>query len=262
MTKVLRSILLLGFFAALLAGCGGGGGGGDEQPPPETPAPGPGPTPLADVTLAQLAGTWFGSFDGGAGVQTIEITVDASGNITALKLGGNPTTITGTVTKAAARTFNFTLKDPTDPDLNSGSFLVEGTPNPPVHMVYIDRNTFVGALQKDATSLGGFAQADIEKAWSGETNKAAATNQDASSATCTSSTATTSSCTGTIGSVSRSISSLTLDDSSGGRWVGSYTDSASGSVRAYLSSDKAFAAVLACTNAAPPTCDYSAWRRP
>src|SRR5581483_656705 len=184
---------------------------------------------------------------------TIEITVDASGNITAIKLGGNPTTITGTVTKAAARTFNFTLKDPTNPDLNSGSFLVEGTPNPPIHMVYIDRNTFVGALQKDATSLGGFAQADIEKAWSGETNNAGATNQGASSATCTSTNATTSSCTGSVSGANRSISSLTLNDSSGGRWVGSYTDSASGSVRAYLSQDMTFAAVLACTNAAPST---------
>lgn len=270
MNKTSRSILLSAFFATALVACGGGGGGGDDSSAAPAPAPTPPPAP-ADVTLDKLAGTWFGTFDPDGTVQTMEITMDAAGNITVLKLEGATTDITGTVTKATtpARAFRFQLRTANNADLNSGILLTDPSGT---YLLFVDRFSSVGVIQKGATALPTYVQADIEKSWTGDRDTTTAgfstLDQASTTASCKTATATTSDCTITItGGPSRAGSSLASTDPRG-RWIGSYTDtgpSANGSIRAYLSADKAFAGVLACTNFAfdsfPSTCDFSTWKQ-
>jgi hypothetical protein len=259
------------FSAAALLGCGGGGGG-DDGGSSGGSGGGGGPGPVADVAVEQLTGTWFGTFDDKNTVQSMSMTVDA-GNITGVSLEGTATNLRGTITKAteAPRTFRFTLRDQAGATVSQGALLADPSA---AYLVFVDQFFDFGVIQKDATSLPTYAKADIERSWSGDTVTTSSGfttfGQRSSSAACTASSATTSQCDVTLsGGTARAASALTPDDPRG-RWIGSYTDTPAtgapqnGTVRAYLSPDKAFAGVWACTDFTtgfPGTCDFSAWRR-
>lgn len=282
MTSALRNIFVSGFFAAALAACGGGGGGGSSTPA-ETPTPTPPtttPPSPSDVTLSQLTGTWFGTFDPKGSMQAMEIAIDASANITDIKLEGTSTDLTGTITKAseAPRTFRFVLKNKnTPPDtVSEGMLLADPTGT---YLVFLNGYFDFGVVQKGATALPTYAKADVEKTWSGDTLTAtlnsdpqpgfATIAQKSSNGPCTSDTPTASKCTITVsGGVSRAVTSLTQDGPRG-RWGGNYADTPqsgspqNGTIKVYLSPDKAFAGVWACQNpdtGFPGTCDFSSWK--
>jgi hypothetical protein len=267
MTKAIKHFLFLVLAAVTLMGCGGGS---DEGP--VTSGGGGSPTPPADVTLGQLQGNWFGSFDDTSTVRSMRLIVDATGNITTVELEGVDTDLTGTITKASgvARTFRFALSNSFGDPISQGLLMADPAA---AYLVFLDKYSGFGVVQKGATALPTYAKADVERSWAGDT---ITTNSDfttiaqrTSSATCTSTNATTSQCNGTVsGGTTRAITSLTPDDPKG-RWIGNYADTvttgtpSNGIARAYLSPDKSFAAAWACSdtsNGLAGPCDFSSWK--
>ncbi len=282
MTSALRNIFVSGFFAAALAACGGGGGGGSstpaEAPTPTPPTTTPPPPPVSDVTLDQLAGTWFGMFDSTSDpMNAIEIDIDKNGNITDLKLDNATTNLTGTITKAATdegqRLFRFVLKEKADPSkpFNQGTLMVDPTGT---HLFYIDEFSQAAVLQAAAIAPSAtFAQADINGSWKGDSMKTTGVSrsnttppgngfgkftQGNPTATCQPAAASApsgpSSCTITVGSITRTAASLVLNSSAGDRWTGNYTETpdVAGSDKAinmYVSPDKKFAGGYTCATA-------------
>ncbi len=257
-------------FAAALAGCGSDDGGGEV-----TTAPTQEPPPPADVTLEQLAGTWFGTFDDKKSVRTFEFTVSA-GNMSNIKLAGADTRLTGTITKATEvpRAFRFAISSSGN-QIASGMMLVDLSA---AHMLYLDRHFDFAVVQKGATQHPAYAQTDIDANWAGETIATTGgfttlTRRGTSTANCTptspAATPPSSSCAITIGSTSRTASSVVKDHDLG-RFKGIFADQPPGGTpqnvawRAFLSPDKSFAAVWACndfTGGFPQTCDFSAWKK-
>lgn len=278
MTTALRNFILPGLLAALLAGCGGGGGGGDETPPP-TPSPNPSttPPPVPDVSLAQLQGSWFGTFDTSGTLMTMQIDIDANGNITDLKLNGSSTTLTGPITKAAAaegqRLFRFVLREPAKPTtpFNQGALLVDSTAT---HLFYVDEFFQTAVVQKAASApTATYAQADINGSWAGDSAKTAGVTaspggtgfgtftQASSTASCQAA-GPASSCTITVGSTTRNSPALTLNGASGGRWTGNYTETpdvpgADKAINVYISPDKTYAGAFTCATLSDiKTCNF------
>lgn len=269
------SLLLCLLFATLVA-CGGSGGGGDENPattPTDEPPPAGEPPP--DVTIEQLNGTWFGTFDDKTSVRTFEFTVDA-GNMSAIKLADQPqTALTGTITKATEipRAFRFTIN-------SNGSQIAQGmmTVEPSgAYMLYVDQHFDFAVLQKGGSAHPAYAQTDIDGAWAGDVVSTTAGfttfTQKNSSGQCAPTDPApappTSQCAITMDSTARTASSVRLDHALG-RFLGSFTDDPASSPpqnvawRAFLSPDKSFAAVWACTDFTggfPQTCDFSAWKK-
>jgi hypothetical protein len=263
MTRALRNIFLLGCLAALTACGGGGGGGGDDGTP--NPGTNPGTNPVPDVSLAQLKGSWFGSFDTSGTIMAIQIDIDPSGNITDLKLNGTSTNLSGPITKGAAdepRLFRFALKEASDPSkpFNQGMLVVDAAA---AHMLYVDE-FFQTAVVQLATSApaASYAQADVNGAWTGDSVKTAAVSPSpagtgfgkftpsGATSNCQAA-APASSCTITVGSTTRTASTLTLNSNSGGRWTGTYTETpdVAGSDKAinvYVSPDKKYAGGFTC----------------
>lgn len=283
----IRSLLffLFALMFAALVGCGGSGGGGEasqpaaptQEPPPGEEAPPPAPPPPADVTVDQLSGTWFGSFDDNKQVRTFQFTVDA-GNMSAITIGGTPQPrLSGAITKATEvpRAFRFVINEDGN-QLVTGMMVVDPSGT---YMLYVHDNSQVGVLQKGATALPTFAQTDIDGTWTGDTVStptgfSTLTRQD-SNATCAptqpAATPPTSQCTITLGATTRTASNVQLDDPAMGRFIGTFTDDPPGSnppvnvaIRPFLSADKSFAGVWACTDflgGFPQTCDFSAWKK-
>lgn len=269
--RILSHFLLVLFLAGL-AGCGsddddslaapGGNTGGSSGP--------------ADVGIDQLAGTWFGSFDDTNSVRNFEFTIDADA-IADIKLNGTDTRLTGTLTKASEipRAFRFVLTS-NGAEISRGIMLADPSAT---YVAYLDRFFEFGVLQKGATALPAYAQADIDGAWVGDTVKATTdfttlTSESASAdcaATTPATTSPSSQCTMTIGPTNRAATNVVLDDAAG-RWLGTFADTpppatapANVAIRAFLSADKNFSGWWACHNFAggfPETCDFSAWARP
>ncbi len=231
-----------------LAACGGGGGGGGGGAPP---AGGP------DVSLDDLAGTWFGTLEDSARtLHTLSLTF-GSPTITAITIDGVNQGLTGTVTKEGAQVFSFVLSDGT-----KGGFLVDENA---AHAVLLDDMLEFGVVEKGATSLPTYVSNDSDGSWSGldvETDDFVTFGQFTTTLTCSSLTCTFTRNNGVTGNVS-----LTTDfNSAFGRWIGSFTNSVgnSGEVRAFMSADKTFAGVWACDDfgLVPADCDFLALNRP
>lgn len=286
MIIMLRNTLVLMSFAITLAGCGGGGGGGDEAPasapppPPSTPPPSnTPPATISDVTIDKLAGSWFGTFDRKGSVVSIKFTVSANGGaITLDEVDGQASDLAGTVTKDGLTSFRFTLSNPGNTVQNQGVLI---TDQAAAYMLFIsdapsDREFAV--LQKNgAAPLQSHTQTDVNGAWNGHTSAVGASltnlQPKGSAADCApaaaSAPAGASACKATLSDRSRSILSFTLSDPLG-RWEDpNYTDTVSGgptqngTTQAYISQDKKFIGVWACTSSAsfPANCDYSAWTK-
>ncbi|MHC4670531.1 MAG: hypothetical protein ACYTFD_19275 [Planctomycetota bacterium] len=117
---------------------------------------------LAELTVADLAGNWFGPYEDGTWTvgdpdepfKLMSFTLDASGNLTQHRIDGVPTGLTATVDAE----FNLVLSDGT-----KVGFSVADSG----HMGYLDELESFGVLEKGATSLPSYQPADIVGAWSG-----------------------------------------------------------------------------------------------
>lgn len=267
------SSFLLALLFTALVGCGGSGGDDNQaanpagNPPPQTP----------DVAIEQLEGAWLGTFDNRQSVRTFQFTVDAAGAMSAFNLGGQPqTALTGSITKATEipRAFRFTISSNGN-QIAQGMMVVEPSGG---YMLYVDQHFSFAVVQKGATQHPAFAQTDIDGAWSGEAVATTAgfttlTRQNSSAACAPTDPATTppsSQCAITLEGKTRTASSVRLDHALG-RFIGTFTDDPPGANppqnvawRAFVSPDKSFAAVWACTDFSggfPQTCDFSAWKK-
>ena len=232
------------FCVALLAGCGGGGGGGDSGggAPPSNPATG-------------LTGTWFGSMEDAAlGMHTLRATISGT-SITEVQLDNTITGQTGTITQSSqsAQIYSFSLNDGT-----TGGFFLDTAA---AHAAFLDTDDSFGVLQKGATSLPTFTNADLAGSFSGivvtVTANLSSFTTATSSATCTSTTTTSCSVTDSGGTTSASFQSTV---NTTGRFLGSIPG---GIVRAFLSADKAFGGTYSCPNGSsfPAGCEFTAWRK-
>jgi len=262
------SLLVSASVVVLLAACGSDDNDFTQEPP------------RADVNLDQLAGTWFGTFDDKSTVRTFEFTVDAAGGMTGVKLEGADQGLTGSITKATEvpRAFRFALTSGSTP-VATGMMMVDPAG---AHMLYLSEHSEFGVLQKGAIELPTYALTDIDGAWSGDTLQTAPdfttfAHLDSSAQCAPTDPAPpdpTSQCTATIDSVTRAISNVRMDDPAGrGRFISTFTNDPAvppgdfAVMRAYLSPDKLFAAVWACSDfrpfsmGSPEGCDFSAWTK-
>lgn len=252
----MRKLAVL-FLILLLAACGGGGGGGGGQAPPPAPSTVP-------------SGTWFGTLEDPVSVmKTFEVTTSGSA-ITQIRLNGTPTGQTGTITHQSGNIFSFRLNDGTD-----GGFLLDAART---HAAYVDELFSFGVVQLSATSLPTFVHTDLNGSWSGQaitiTANFATFTAVASSASCGVPTCTVTDSSGTTTGTFSLDNFTSTQQGTGtgtqwGRWPGAHVSnsapiSPNGSMRAFLSADKAFAATWACGPSItfPTNCKFNAWNRP
>jgi hypothetical protein len=243
------------FLMLFVAACGGGGGGGDSAPPAPVPPP---------------SGIWFGALeDPDSVMKTFEVTTSGLA-ITQIRIDGTPTGQTGTLTQRSENIFSFLLNDGTD-----GGFFLDAARS---HAAFVDEFFSFGVLQLNATSLPGFVHTDLNGSWSGQaitiTANFATFTAVASSASCSVPTCTVTDSGGTT-TGTFSLANFTSDpEATGtgtqwGRWPGAHesnsaTISPSGSMRAFLSADKGFAATWACRREPftfPTDCKFNAWNK-
>lgn len=245
---IARLVMVLVVAVALgLSGCGGGGGGSSAPPPPPPP----------DVSLDDLAGTWFGTLEDSVRVlHTLAVTF-GSPSITAVIIDGVDQGLTGTVTKEGGQVFAFVLSDGT-----KGGFLVDANA---AHAVFVDDIFEFGVVEKGATSFPTYLINDVDASWSGldiETDDFVTFGQFTTALTCASLACTFTGSNGVTGNVSLT----TAFDSAFGRWIGTFTNSVgnAGEARAFLSADKTFAGAWVCDNVGvfPADCDFLALNRP
>ena len=252
-----RSMLQTGLFIPVLlflAACGGGGGGGDGGP--------------VAMPVSSLQGTWYGSYQYNSASATaafLAVDVNASGQITAIRRGGSNSTngtslnLNGTIQNVGGSKFRFVLSDTT-----VGGFLVDAAG---AHAGFLDENGSIGALQKGATAPALYVFGDVAGAWSGYTvaldNSMAVVREGGSNATVAGATATGSDFNGTF-TASISISSY---NSMYGYFPGTWSNTTgTGNLRAFLSTDKRFAAEWACLGSVSypgnfDNCTFAIWNK-
>jgi hypothetical protein len=191
--------------------------------------------------------------------------VTTSGNsITQIRLDSSVTGQTGTMTHRSGNIFGFTLNDGT-----VGGFFLNSAQT---HAAFVDDEFNFGVVQRGASALPAYALTDLVGSYSGVAVSVSANFGTFTTATATASCSGTSSITCTaVDSGVTTTASFTSAGFTGcpggsgitfGRWCGSFTasNSTSGNVRAFLSVDKTFGAVWACTAGTFPTaCEFSAW---
>lgn len=236
-------IAALCFSTVLLASCGGGGGDGGGSPPPP-PAP-------------DLTGTWFGTLeDFNFVMHTFSVTISGT-SITEVRVDNLNNAKTGTITPRSAQVVAFTLQDGTlSPPSTGGLFLDSSA----THAVFVDDEFNFGVLQKGATALPSYVNADIDGSWSGVVVTTTDLNNfstAASSATCTHP-----NCTVTDSGGPSTVPFLDVNPTFG-RYQSSGLSSTGAAVAAFLSPDKLFGGSYACTSFAgfPGTCEFTAWRK-
>ena len=136
-------IVALCFFPVLFASCGGGGDGG--PPPPTAP---------------DMTGTWFGTVeDPNSAMHTTSVTISGT-SITEIRVDGLVVPgRTGTIAQRSAQVFAFTLNDGT-----KGGFFLDPSL---AHAAFVDDEFNFGVVQKGATVVPTYANADINGSWSG-----------------------------------------------------------------------------------------------
>jgi hypothetical protein len=251
-TTMIVTLSLLG-----LAACGGGGGGGDG-------GGGGGSSSSSDTgpSLASMQGTWYGAYQISTTAYTLGVDVNnASGNISALRRNGTSLGLTGSLSKDHGNIFDFSLIGGT-----TGGFYAD---NSATHVAFLESTGQFGVLQKGASALPTYAPGDLVGTWSGYTvavdSNMTITREGPSSAT-VSLTRYIFSGSDINGAFSGSFSATGYDANYGwfqGTWS---NNTSSGSLRAWLSVDKTFAAVWACNVTtsyvyALSSCTYSAWRK-
>jgi hypothetical protein len=211
-----------------------------------------------------MQGTWYGAYQISTTAYTLGVDVNnASGNISAVRRNGSSLGLTGTLSKDHGNIFDFSLIGGT-----TGGFYAD---NSATHVAFLESTGQFGVLQKGATSLPTYALADLVGTWSGYTvavdSNMTITREGPSSAT-VALTRYTISGNDFNGAFSGSFSPTNYNATYGwfdGSWSNT-TAGRSGSLRAWLSADKTFAALWACDGTtgyvyALANCTYSAWRK-
>jgi hypothetical protein len=233
-------IVALCFCAVLFASCGGGGDGG--------PPPGP-----------DLTGTWFGTLEDPSSVMhTTSVTISGT-TITEIRVDNVPTGRTGTITpQTSSQAFAFTLNDGT-----KGGFFLDSSL---AHAGFVDNEFNFGVVQKGATAVPAYANADITGSWSGIIAVTSDFNKFGVGAPCppghpcawVNMTCTHPTCDIGVGHTMTlgSVDSL-------GRYQAVATTFGSEGVAAFLSPDKQFTAGYYCSNLSsfPQACQFMAWRK-
>ena len=198
---------------------------------------GPAPVPTPSVSLADLAGTWYGVQEDPVGDwHTISVTIDGSGNITQILVDGANTGVTATLTKLDDQIFGYV-----DSETTEGGLYVDASAT---YAGFVDEDFYFVVIQKGASSLPTYVNTDIVGTWSGY-GLALDSNGDIA-ATWTSSATVAGNFTFT-GSNDIPVDfdgSFTDFSDTYGVYVGTFSNDQgeSGPIRAFLSPDKLFAA--------------------
>lgn len=235
--RLIQKLGILLFLSSLLVlgSCGGGDSDGSSD-------------------AGNLDGTWAGNLEDPFGtMHTFSVTI-SNDNITSMRQDGVDTGLTGTITQESTNVFGFTLSDATE-----GGFIADAARQ---HVAFVDEEFSVGALQKGASALPSFAQADIAGTTSGATvtTDFVTFQEFTGTITCNSS----GSCNGSddlVGNFSAFLSYTSL-----GRWTGmSSFSSGTANVSVFLTADKQFAGFWSCDFSGggtfPQDCSFSAWLR-
>lgn len=244
--KQFTRVVLLVLMSYFISACGGGGGGGGGADP------GPG-----GHSIASLQGSWYGTMrDTGGTLHTVQIFIDGSGNVTSILQDNVSMSLTGVIDKVSAKVFGLALSDGTD-----AGFIVDASGN---HAGFLDDGFFFGALQKGASSIPSYVPADIIGSWTGygvTLDSNFVLNQEFASSATVNNSFLISGSDGLSGAFSGQI--LTYY-ASWGVFQGNYSNgSGSGTVTAFLSADKSFAASYACDSGiiSISNCSYTAWNK-
>ena len=191
------------------------------------------------VSLADLAGTWYGVQEDPFGaLDTISVTIDGSGNITQILIGGSDSGVTATVTKLPDHDQVFSYLDS---EGTEGGFFVDASAR---HAAFVDEDFYFVVVEKGASSLPSYAFTDIVEGWSGY-GFALDSNLDISEKWTSSATVASDYTFSGSNSIGENFNgSFTTYDSTYGGYYGEFSNSQGGSgpVACYLSPDKSFAA--------------------
>lgn len=221
------------FSVALLFGCGNESGGGG-------------------LTVASLAGDWFGTGDdAGGNPGTISVEMDSTGGLSGDTSIGPP--FSGAATQESAQVFSFILSDATE-----GGFIVDGNAS---HAGFVDEFFTFGVLEKGAAFIPTYFGNDIVGSWSGievETDLVVFTEAP-SSLTVTPDF----SFSGTTEGISFSGIFTIFSSAFGIYAFASSSINGSGVGQVYVSPDKTFMASWGCLSGGtfPSDCSFNAWSK-
>lgn len=240
-TRVTALVLL----AILMSACGGGGGGGGGDPG------------SSGHSIASLQGSWYGVMrDSGNSFHSVQIFIDGSGNVTSILEDGISQGITGTISKASAKVFGLLLSDGTD-----AGFIVDAAGT---HAGFLNDGFFFGVVQKGATSIPTYVATDVIGSWSGygvTVNGDFEVVQEFSSGATVDAGYQISGSDGLSGAFTGDFQTYRPGL---GIYNGAYDNGTdTGTVVAFLSEDKTFAASYACKNGTVSltNCSYTAWNK-
>lgn len=149
-TNWLKPLAFLLICVGLMA-CSSGGGNASN-----------GDSGKTGLISSDLQGAWYGAFrDEYGSVHTIEVIVNAGGNITGLRIGGINQGYGGTITKDGDYTFGYHLNNSFGTE---GGFLLDVSAT---HMAFIDEDNAYGVMEKGASGFPTFSLSDFEGTWSG-----------------------------------------------------------------------------------------------
>lgn len=228
-------------------GAAGGGGGGGGTPPSASP----------------LTGNWFGTEELTDGsLHPVQLTVDADLKMTELILDGNPSGLTGSITRNQAQIYDFTLSDGSE-----GGFWIDEAGE---HVVFCDSEWNFGVLQKGGSSASSYTLGDlVGRSYSGYTVVTDSSFEIAATGNSSAQVGLDGSFEGNFDGGSAGSSTfensdggeLGLDSSTYGRFIGHYTESTgeAGTICAIMSPDKELIGTWACPGTFPEDCSFSVW---
>lgn len=254
-SQSILKVLLFLYALLLLSACGGGGGGDNNPTPPAG----------TDPAVAALAGTWFGVLeDPNFVLHRISVVVNSAGKVTEERIDDVVQTgLTADISEVSGQIFSFVFSDGTE-----GGFIVDASG---IHAGFLDDGFNFGVLQKGATSLPVYANANLVGSWSGygvtvdnAFNIAAPFNSSATvntGGTFTGSDTSGGAFSGALGDV----------DPEFGRFFGDVSNDSDptnvGFVGVFLSVDMLFVASYACFDDnndgffTPDECSFTAWNK-
>jgi hypothetical protein len=190
------------------------------------------------VSLADLAGTWYGVQEepSGAVWHRISVTIDGSGHITQILVDGTNTGVTATLTKLSDQIFGYL-----DSENTEGGFYVDASAR---YAGFVDEDFYFVVVQKGASSLPTYAHTDIVGTWSGYGLALDSTGDIAATWTSSATVLGDFSFSGTNSLGATFNGSFPAFDSTYGFYTGTFTNNQgeSGPIRGFLSPDKLFAA--------------------
>lgn len=206
-----------------------------------------------------LSGTWRGTIEDSIGTLSSVEVVFSGKSVESISIGGVNQNLTGTITKEPSSTnlgiiFSVVLSDTTE-----GGFFVDKSKN---YIAYVDEDGSFAVLQKDGNLVNSYIDTDIVGSWSGyevflDSFDLSILEESASSATVLTDFSFTGS--GIGGAYSGNFATF---HTVFGEYNGAYTQGiTTGTVSAFVSSDKQFAATYGCENGifSFNNCSFAAW---